>query len=402
MKFHKNLFSAVIISLQNIFEKKYFADKVIEYLFKENKKWGSRDRKFVAETIYEIVRYFRLYSEIDFKITNSEKINYWHLLGIHFILKQSPLPDWDEFNKLKINEIKNQFEQLRNVRKFRESIPDWLDSVGENELSENWDSEIHALNIPAKLCIRVNRLKISKERLQILFKEIGIEAQVTSFANDALIISERQNLFKTELFKKGFFEVQDVSSQKVAEMMQVEPGMRVIDACAGGGGKSLHIASLMENKGKIISLDTEERKLIELKKRASRNGVNIIETRLIDSNKIIKRLHESADRLLLDVPCSGLGVLKRNPDAKWKLSFEKIEVVKNLQMKILTEYTSMLKKDGILIYSTCSILPSENELQIKKFLALTNNFMIIDEIKISPAETGFDGFYICKLKKIIS
>jgi len=173
----------------------------------------------------------------------------------------------------------------------------------------------------------------------------------------------------------------------------------VIDACAGGGGKTLHLAALMQNKGRIIALDTENWKLEELKKRARRAGAsNMIETRLIESSKTIKRLENSADRLLLDVPCSGLGVLKRNPDAKWKLSLESIEKVKELQQKILNDYLFMLKPGGLMVYSTCSILPSENERQIDKILAERKELQLIKQKMLYPSQ-GYDGFYMALMKK---
>jgi len=125
---------------------------------------------------------------------------------------------------------------------------------------------------------------------------------------------------KLKLLKKEFFEVQDASSQKVAHALNLEPGLRVIDACAGAGGKTLHIAALMENKGQIIAMDIYGNKLKELKRRAKRAGAHNLETREIDSTKVIKKLHNSADRVLIDAPCTGLGVLRRNPDAKWKLN----------------------------------------------------------------------------------
>src|SRR5690606_27957347 len=127
------------------------------------------------------------------------------------------------------------------------------------------------------------------------------------------VLEKRQNIFTLDAFKNGYFEVQDAASQAVAPFLRPEAGMRVVDACAGAGGKTLHIASLMKNKGRIIALDVESWKLDELGQRARRAGVNNLETRVIDSSKVVKRLEKSADRLLLDVPCSGTGVLKRNP-----------------------------------------------------------------------------------------
>jgi 16S rRNA (cytosine967-C5)-methyltransferase len=183
-------------------------------------------------------------------------------------------------------------------------------------------------------------------------------------------------------------------------MLDPKPGERVIDACAGAGGKSLHLAALMKNKGKILSLDIHERKLEELRKRASRAGADIIETRTIDSSKVIKRLEETADRLLLDVPCSGLGVLRRNPDSKWKLSDEEIEKLRALQSQILESYSKMVKPGGRMVYATCSILPSENERQVEEFLKNAGGtFELLEERKFAPGKDGFDGFYAASLQK---
>jgi 16S rRNA (cytosine967-C5)-methyltransferase len=176
--------------------------------------------------------------------------------------------------------------------------------------------------------------------------------------------------------------------------------MRVVDACAGAGGKSLHLAALMRNQGTIISLDTEAWKLDELRRRAKRNGVQIIQTRPIESSKTIKRLHGTADRLLLDVPCSGLGTLRRNPDAKWKLTPEFLDNVRATQADILRSYSKILRPGGQLVYATCSILPSENEKQVERFLSENPNFRLLEERKLTPAEHGFDGFYMARIEMV--
>jgi 16S rRNA (cytosine967-C5)-methyltransferase len=213
------------------------------------------------------------------------------------------------------------------------------------------------------------------------------------------VLEERQNIFTTPAFKEGLFEVQDGGSQAISPFLRIAPGMRVIDACAGAGGKTLHLAALMKNKGRIVAMDTEQWKLDELQKRARRAGVSNMEARVIESGKTIKRLANSADRLLLDVPCSGLGVLKRNPDAKWKLSLEFIDKIKELQQHILHDYCDLLKPEGLLVYSTCSILPSENENQVQQFLSTKNGaFELVEEKHIFPSE-GFDGFYMALIKK---
>jgi 16S rRNA (cytosine967-C5)-methyltransferase len=214
------------------------------------------------------------------------------------------------------------------------------------------------------------------------------------------MLAKRADIFKSKAFFDGQFEIQDASSQLVAPFLEVEAGMRVVDACAEHGGKTLHIASLMKNRGKILALDNADWKLDELLKRSTRAGVTIVETRPITTTKIVKRLKDKADRLLLDVPCSGLGVLRRNPDSKWRLTPEKMEEIKTLQAYILDKYTQMVKPGGKFVYSTCSILPSENQNQIQSFLARTNGVFILEEERsISPSLSGFDGFYMARLVK---
>jgi 16S rRNA (cytosine967-C5)-methyltransferase len=275
-----------------------------------------------------------------------------------------------------------------------------MDALGEKELgSSSWEKELHALNEEAKVVLRANGLRTSRRELQDVLDKEGVETESLSTSPDALALVQRQNVFQLASFKEGLFEVQDAGSQIIAPFLEVEPGMRVIDACAGAGGKTLHLSALMQNKGRILAMDSEEWKLDELKKRARRSGAGNIETRTIDSSKVIKRLERSADRLLLDVPCSGLGVLKRNPDAKWKLSEDFIERVRNTQQTILSDYSKMVKPGGMLVYSTCSVLPSENEGQVATFLSSEKReFELMEEKKIMPSE-GFDGFYMARLRR---
>src|SRR5690554_32253 len=253
----------------------------------------------------------------------------------------------------------------------------------------------------ADVVLRVNTLKGTVEDLQNQLADLDIETETIPGYPDALKLKERTNVFTTEAFKNGLFEVQDASSQKVAEILDPKPGMRIIDACAGAGGKSLHIATMMENKGQLIAMDIYGHKLNELKRRARRNDIFNIETRTIDSTKVIKKLIEKADKVLIDAPCSGLGVLKRNPDAKWKLQPEFLDTIRNTQKELLDSYSRMVKPGGELIYATCSILPSENEKQIKAFLAREEgkDFSLLREEKILPSKSGFDGFYISLLQK---
>jgi len=400
MRLHKNLVVAVIKILDGTFNQNFYADKTIEKILKSDKRWGSRDRGFIAETSYEIIRWKRLYSQISETKSPYKYGELWKMFSVWAVLKGIQLPNWKEFENTPTRRIKGKFDSLVKIRKFRESIPDWLDKTGCDELGENrWTSELSALNEKANVIIRANSLKINVNDLKKELQKEDIQVEKINGFPEALKLRERKNLFKTKAFQNGYFELQDASSQLVAPFLKAEKGMKICDVCAGAGGKTLHLSAITENKGQIIAMDIFKNKLFELKRRAKRNNAFNIETRLIENNKSIKRLHGKIDRLLIDAPCSGLGVLRRNPDSKWKLSQNFLDKIKDTQQEILKRYSPMLKENGKLVYATCSILPSENELQIKKFLKTEQGkkFKVEDEKKISPAQSGFDGFYMARL-----
>ncbi|RNC86963.1 MAG: RsmB/NOP family class I SAM-dependent RNA methyltransferase [Winogradskyella sp.] len=402
MRLHRNLCFAVIDGLHLIFNEGEYADKVVQQLLKRDKRWGSRDRGFVAETVYQIVRYKRLYAEIANVKEPFDRDNLWRIFAVWATLKGIKLPDWKYFTNTPTRKIKGKFDELSNTRKFRESIPDWIDDLGLEELGETlWTNEIAMQNQQAEVILRVNTLKTTKKDLQLKLQSEDIDTESIPNYPWALKLTKRANVFKTDAFKNGWFEVQDASSQLVADFLDVKPGMKVVDVCAGAGGKTLHLASLMENKGQIIAMDIYESKLKKLKVRARRNGVHNIELKAIDSTKPIKKLHGKADRLLIDAPCSGLGVLRRNPDAKWKLRPEFIENIKQTQSQVLEQYSKMVKDGGKMVYATCSILPSENEKQIEQFLTKESGkaFNFVADKKILAHKSGYDGFYMALLEK---
>lgn len=401
MKLHRNLVFATIDSLDLIFNENKQADKVLRNTLKRDKRWGARDRSFIAETTYDIVRWRRLYAEIAEVKMPYSRPNLFRLFTVWATLNGIKIPDWPQFEDTPTRRIKGRFDEAIKTRALRESIPDWLDEIGEKELGKLWDKEIAALNHQATVVLRTNVLKTTVKELQNSLLDADVETATLKGYPHALQLKERSNVFTTEAFQNGWFEVQDASSQRVAQVLNPEPGMRIIDTCAGAGGKSLHIASLMENKGQVVSLDIYQSKLTELKRRARRNGIHNIETRLIDSTKAIKKLIGKGDKVLIDAPCSGLGVLKRNPDSKWKLTPERIQNIKDTQRELLDSYSRMVKDGGQLVYATCSILPSENTEQVKAFLKREEgqDFTLISEEKIYAHKTGFDGFYIALLQK---
>ena len=312
------------------------------------------------------------------------------------------MPDWKQLEPAPTRRIKGRFDELSKIRKYRESVPDWLDELGEKALGEDlWTKELAALNLQAEVVLRANTLKTTKDNLRKALLAENIESDPIKGYPTALKLRERGNVFTTEAFKNGFFEVQDASSQLVAPFLEVSPGQLVIDTCAGAGGKTLHLAALMENKGQLIAMDIYANKLHELKRRAKRDGAFNIEPRAIDTTKVIKKLHGRADRVLIDAPCSGLGVLRRNPDAKWKLQPDFLDKLKITQQQILRDYSKMVKPGGKMVYATCSILPQENNIQLKKFLSAEEgkDFTLAKEKKIYTSKTGYDGFYMALLEK---
>jgi 16S rRNA (cytosine967-C5)-methyltransferase len=404
LKHHSFHIKAIFVALKDIFEKEMYADKAIEKIMKANKYWDVRERSFVSDTTYDIVRNWRLLItssglEPDAKLSDR---NLWMIFGTYLVFDGYPLPESNYFKGVNEKKIISQLEKFHKIRKIRESIPDWLDTLGEKELGKDWDKVIRSLNQKPTTVLRANSLKTNPKELQTLLEAENItEASLISWSPDAVQLKFPRNVFRTDAFHKGLFEVQDASSQMVSEFLNVQSGMRVVDACAGAGGKTLHLASLMKNKGRIIALDVKEKKLEELKKRAARADVRIVETRAIDSSKVIKRLKDTADRLLLDVPCSGLGVLRRNPDSKWKLNLEEIERVKTIQREILTNFSDITKVGGKMVYATCSILPSEGEDQIKWFLKnVGDKWILLGEKRYSPEVYHADGFYMALLERV--
>jgi 16S rRNA (cytosine967-C5)-methyltransferase len=440
IKIHQPLVDAIALALFQIFVEKKYADKVIEKLLRSNPKWGARDRAFIAENSYDIVRNWRrilyigkdLFHFLDADFAYSQLLEKEHpaesvlkqdfrlAVEIGLTLKMetalfAALPTAALLEKnaqlaAAFAGRKAETDRQRSLlRQYFHSLPAWLDARLVAELSQTvWELELEAINQTAPVVLRANRLKISALALQKSLAQEGVETRIWQQTPDnpllgteeALVLQKRQNIFRQAAFQQGLFEVQDAGSQTIAPFLEAEAGMRLVDACAGAGGKTLHLAALMQNKGKIIALDTESWKLDELQKRAKRAGATLIETRPISSSKTIKRLYDSADRLLLDVPCSGLGVLRRNPDAKWKLKPELIDKIAQTQADILDKYTPICKVGGKLVYATCSILPSENEKQVQFFLEKhKEKFVLLKSQSLSPARNGTDGFFMALLER---
>lgn len=395
-----------VSALREIFVEKRHADKCVEHVLKKRRKWGSRDRRLFAEAVYDITRWWRwlwhlagLPDADHLERGRIREEHLWEVWAAYWVQAGRELPRFDELHGIRAEAIQARAARAAEVPPaIRASLPDWLDERMAAELGADWPAIRETLNRPAEVFLRVNTLKTDRRALKTRLAQEGFITEIVADIPTTLRMAQRYNIFGLEAFKEGLFEMQDASSQRIAPFLQVEPGHKVVDACAGAGGKALHLAALMQNKGKIVALDIHEWKLKELRKRAARAGVDVIETRPIESAKTLKRLTAQADRLLLDVPCSGLGVLRRNPDAKWKLTPEEIERLLLLQQDLLQRYSAMVKPGGKMVYATCSILPAENERQVRAFLeSQADKWVLEEELRINPAETGHDGFYAARL-----
>lgn len=383
-----------------VFKENIYASKAIMKSFKNHKEWDNQTKGYFSDTIYDIVRYWRLLWHLLKKEPSLEKKDLLNLIDMYFFYKEKRIFNTTEIKNIDYNELEKTLDYIKDVRVLKESIPDWLDKLGIAQLGKRWDTVIHALNQKPNIVIRTNTLKITQDELIKILKNEGIQSEKIERTPEALLLKDRTNIFRLQSFKEGFFEMQSDASQMVSILLGPKPGMRVIDVCAGEGSKTLHLAALMKNKGKIIAMDTQEWKLKELRRRAVKASAENIETRTVDSSKAYKRLKGTADKVLLDAPCSGLGTLRRNPDIKWKITHSDLERLKELQRDLLDRYSPLLKIGGHMVYSVCSILLSEGEEQIKDLLKRNNNELkLIEEKRYWPDTDDTDGFYMALLKQ---
>ena len=402
MKLHQNLALGIISCLEMILKDKKALKSSLKKLLKKNRNWGSRDRRFIGEAVLEIIRWKRKFSEMG-KLDPKLDRYYWNLLGVWILYKDIPLPDWENFSEINKKSINFKLNPKSKSRAIKQSIPDWLDDLGIKSFGKTlWEKEIESLNETAPLVLRVNIFRTTTEKLQnILKKKYAIESKKIPEYPYALFLNKHRKLDHLELFKKGWFEIQDANSQRVSVFAAPKPGMTVIDACAGAGGKTLHMANIMQNKGSIIALDPNNKKLEQLKIRIKRNGIRIVTIHNLNNENYEKKYKTNADLVLIDAPCSGLGVLRRNPAAKWQMNPTNIQKLIYIQQEILQKQSIYVKRGGILVYSTCSIFPDENENQIKNFLTtgLGKSFYLEKEETFLTHQSKGDGFYMARLIK---
>ena len=295
---------------------------------------------------------------------------------------------------------KDLFDPSNQSLGIRYSFPDWLiefflEQFGQLETDQlcKWFNQIPSLDI------RINPLKTSRLEMQQILEKEGIISQILPQTEQGLrLIGTHGSIINLPGYQEGLWSVQDASSQQVAHFLDPQPGDVIIDACAAPGGKTTHIAELLNNQGQILAIDPKAsrlRKLSENAKRLELENIKIME----GDSRLLDQFNNSCDRLLLDVPCSGLGTLHRNLDLRWRIIPEKIEQLLKLQKEIFYTCQQWVKPNGIIVYSTCTLNPRENQSMIDNFLKDHSNYSLVESIQLYPQRDDSDGFFMAKLRK---
>lgn len=412
------------------------ADLLLRKYLKERRYIGSHDRQKMTSIFYGTLRhYFRL--RFILKLDNLPPLPRWLIL-CYLIDQEGKTPSdlekefqvlqkygWQSLTEKHILFLKNIAKNCRKLEK-KDMLPveakygistDTFKIFEKNILSKDLENILHALQEEAPTDIRVNPLKKNREQMLLLLKSKKWEADLTPISPLGIRLKKRYPVTTTDWFKDGLIEIQDEGAQILSFLGQKQAPKKVLDYCAGAGGKSILIGALMENKGQLILTDTNENRLKEAAKRCKRAGLSNHMIKPLEKNKSwFKRQKESFDLVLVDVPCSGTGTWRRHVDAKIKFNRIFLDQLLAEQSKILERAAQFVKSGGLLIYATCSILTEENEDQILSFLKNNSSFRAVaardylpfklssscleqEYIKILPQHKKSDGFFAAVLKK---
>ena len=422
---------AAIEILSNIAETRHPADRVFDGWARGSRFAGSKDRAAVGELVFKVLRHR---SELATAMGSEEP----RLLALGAVSRideagpdatialadgtgHSPAPLEPEEEAALRNAVMPDDDAPAHVRL---NFPDWLQSELETSFGPKLEEEMAALMMRAPTDLRVNALKGDRVTALAALIEAGVEIDETPLAPLGLRLKARANVQGLEAFREGLIELQDEGSQLACLLTGVTPGEQVVDLCAGGGGKALSLAAMMNNRGQIHACDTDRRRLGKLMPRAQRAGARNIQTRVLTPEAFadgvdadLAELAGKMDCVLVDAPCSGTGAWRRNPDARWRLTPELLESYVEAQNEVLARAAIALKPGGRLVYVTCSVLPVENEARIAAFLVAHPDFVLRNwqefwpvgldlpncpkggALRLSPASNGTDGFYVAILKR---
>jgi 16S rRNA (cytosine967-C5)-methyltransferase len=391
------------------------SDTLLSAYFRSHRYIGSKDRSGIASRVYTILRHHarlnwwleylkhpvsaRAIAIIHLRLVENQEAP--EVMALFEGGKYAPALLKDEEKKLLSGLKGRTFFHPGMPEDIRFECPPWAYEKLKETLGENFEKEMLAMLLEAPLDLRVNELKTTREEALKALKEEKIEASATELSPLGIRVKGRPAVAQTSIFKKGWIEIQDEGSQMVALAANIKPGMSVVDFCAGAGGKTLALAARMKNKGRVIACDVLGGRLKRARERFKRAGLHNIEVRELSSEKDdwVRRNAGKHDVVLVDAPCSGTGVWRRNPDARWKNLGPGLDQLTALQARILHSAARLVKPGGQLIYATCSMLPEENERQVDFFIKMNPSFQKTESFSYTPAQHGTDGFF-CAVMQI--
>lgn len=392
------------------------ADVTLSRFFKDNPRFGGRERGVIAEAVYAVLRNKSFYT--DFAGSgNTPSMRRLALLGLSETVGIDALGGLTEDETHFLTRVKEVDRNLLPAQ-MRANLPQWLYEKFLAQFGEQETLQLAAvLNTPAPLDLRVNSIKADRDEVVAKLAEAPIAAEPMPYAPLGLRVFKKPALQNLELFKQGAIEVQDEGSQVLAQIVGARRGEMVVDFCAGAGGKTLALGAIMRNTGRLYAFDVSEKRLAKLKPRMARSGLSNVHPVLIahERDAKIKRLAGKIDRVLVDAPCSGLGTLRRNPDVKWRQKADSIAEMQEKQASILDGAARLLKSGGRLVYATCSLLNEENDMIVEQFLATHPDFELVpmgkvlaeqriplemgDYLKLLPHKHQTDGFFAAVLER---
>lgn len=406
------------------------ADALIAPYFKDRRYLGSRDRGFIAETVYgtlrEFLRYrFVLYGRHDARDLNPVREAPGALAAFLLEAERYDKKEIAEGARIPAGEIERILRLLDKWKSVPPSMPEPERSAAEfalpvwlaGELLRQYGDDARplmgALKEPAPITLRANTLLTTRDRLADSLREHGVESVPGRFAPDALVLKRRMNANALPEFKQGLFELQDEGSQLLSVLLDPHPNWKVFDACAGAGGKTLHLAAIMKGRGGVTAHDVNERRLMNFRPRLRRSGAQNVRLMKPDEFRRARPdLMGTFDAVLIDAPCTGTGTLRRNPGMVLTLEREMLERVVRLQREILENYAPLVKPGGVLFYATCSLLDQENREQVAGFLERNSGWEIAPLnvpdtagtpegfFRMTPHQHGTDGFFGAAFRRV--
>jgi len=412
---HPPLISETAFVLHRLLAFQQPADAVLAAYFRDHRQLGRQDRAFIADTAYAVLRRLRTLEHLAGGREPRRLILAWLArFGGHNLREFSPIAKGDELEWLKGVKAVDLMVLPEPVRL---DLPDWLHARLVPRFGAGLAALAEALNRPAPLDVRVNVARMSREAVLANLTAEGLVATPTPYSPWGLRLAGKPALNRHPLFLEGVIEVQDEGSQLLALLTGAVRGEMVCDFCAGAGGKTLALGTMMHNRGRLYAFDISERRLANLKPRLARSGLSNVHPQRIDreTDPRVKRLAGKFDRVLVDAPCSGLGTLRRNPDLKWRQTPESVAELVARQDAILVAAARLVKPGGRLVYATCSLLEEENEARVEALLTHQPGFVRIpaqaalaaqgiglecgEYMHLSPDRQATDGFFAAVLER---